>query len=66
MGACVFFFMLFQWKHLEMNWEFEDSGKENELPVLKAAKMSSREHYATACEALLGDRETEEHRGQCY
>lgn len=49
-----------------MNWESEDSGKENELPVLKAAKMSSRQQYAAAFEALLGDKETEEHRGQCY
>lgn len=44
-------------------WGF---GKENELPMLKAAKLSSRQQYATACEALLGGRETEEHRGQCY
>lgn len=50
-----------------MNGGVEDSGKENELPVVKAAKLSSRRpQYGTARKALLSDGETEKHRGQCY
>lgn len=48
-------------------WGFEGSGKENDLPVLKAARLSSRrQEYAPACESLRGERETEEHRAQCH